>query len=673
MSESLPPVYHCDLCDHQVVAHQCCSTEDLLLCEVHARNHAEKTATKAHKMISLEERSKWTDIGMAYAKAEIPKCSTHSDMHFEQFCETCLQFVCRNCIQVENKHNGHTVVDISQPVYAAQMTKFNENLKGFCSAEVKVDDSISGIISNWVESIVVYRDKTTSDTKEQFDCVRKDLKRRQQESTVELEKTFSLVNKVVENQIKQADDILKSISVSLHDFEAHLEGNSVDSSLENLIAGRKRIQKALNEIETEKICLFPQTEDSIVFSLDSAYKQRLSSVGSLEERSADWKKTTASGPGVKNFDFKKGRVHFTIKVVDVQGLPCYPVPKDFEISFEDDEKKQFNAEVELSVKERGIIQVIYEHKFEEDDEEFYVSVKLKGEHITGSPFKVCSQVEIEGKFQRKWGGTGSNDGLFSNPWGICVWENEVYVTDYGNNRVQVFDKTGTFVRKFGSAGSGSGGLFRNPEGICSHDGEIYVCDYNGNQIQVFGTDGVFRRRWGTSGSADGQFSGPIGVSASETNLVFVAESGNNRVSVFQRDGTFVRRFGVYGTGNGQLSNPWNVTVVDDEVYVVEYGNCRISVFSLEGEFKRTFGSRGNANGQISNPEDVAISGNEAYVADFANNRIAVFDRFTGTWVRSFGSTGNEDGQLQGPLSLTIADGEMFIAEYYNPQRIHVFA
>ena len=64
-------------------------------------------------------------------------------------------------------------------------------------------------------------------------------------------------------------------------------------------------------------------------------------------------------------------------------------------------------------------------------------------------------------------------------------DNEVYVLDAGNARVQVFDGSGKFLRKFGSEGKGPG-EFQAPPGLALEAGvRLYVGDRGNNRVQVF--------------------------------------------------------------------------------------------------------------------------------------------------------------------------------------------
>ena len=105
-----------------------------------------------------------------------------------------------------------------------------------------------------------------------------------------------------------------------------------------------------------------------------------------------------------------------------------------------------------------------------------------------------------------WGGRGSENGQFDDPYGIAAdGAGHVYVTDYRNHRIQKFDGDGTFLTKWGGEGSGDG-EFRNPWGVAAdRDGNVYVADSNNHRIQTFAADGAFLAQWGGEGGGEGQF------------------------------------------------------------------------------------------------------------------------------------------------------------------------
>jgi tripartite motif-containing protein 71 len=93
------------------------------------------------------------------------------------------------------------------------------------------------------------------------------------------------------------------------------------------------------------------------------------------------------------------------------------------------------------------------------------------------------------KFISKWGTSGSEVGQFMGPAGLAVDSNDnIYVTDRDNDRIQIFTSNGTFIRAIGSQGS-EDGQFNRPEGVgvdpYSNTGLVYVGDTGNSRIQVF--------------------------------------------------------------------------------------------------------------------------------------------------------------------------------------------
>jgi len=67
---------------------------------------------------------------------------------------------------------------------------------------------------------------------------------------------------------------------------------------------------------------------------------------------------------------------------------------------------------------------------------------------------------VSDKPASQFGSYGSSNGQFNGPWSVaCNSRGEIVVADYSNHRIQVFDRNGKFLFKFGSNGNGNGNLF----------------------------------------------------------------------------------------------------------------------------------------------------------------------------------------------------------------------
>ena len=76
--------------------------------------------------------------------------------------------------------------------------------------------------------------------------------------------------------------------------------------------------------------------------------------------------------------------------------------------------------------------------------------------------------------------------IFSYYRGVAVDEQGyIFVADSGNNRIQIFNPDGTFLRAFGRWGQ-SDGEFKGLEGIAVNaQGNILVADRENHRIQIF--------------------------------------------------------------------------------------------------------------------------------------------------------------------------------------------
>ena len=94
-----------------------------------------------------------------------------------------------------------------------------------------------------------------------------------------------------------------------------------------------------------------------------------------------------------------------------------------------------------------------------------------------------------GQFQRAIGSPGDSPGYLSRPKGVAVDRyGHLYVVDALFDNVQIFDEQGRLLLNWGDTGSGPG-QFWLPNGIVAGNNEIYVADSYNHRIQVFGYTG----------------------------------------------------------------------------------------------------------------------------------------------------------------------------------------
>ncbi len=233
-------------------------------------------------------------------------------------------------------------------------------------------------------------------------------------------------------------------------------------------------------------------------------------------------------------------------------------------------------------------------------------------------------------------------GLFNYPVGIDVDDDgDVYVADFRNDSIQVYDADGAFIRRFpeptevvGRGASGQDGLGIAVTDVAVHDGFVYALD--AYQVVVFTTEGEFVRQFGRPGTGPGDLDRPNGIAVADDGTVVVADSNNNRVQAFtpegevlwvagepQRSGATTETAGVPENGFGL---PRGVGVMrDGTVVVVDSFEFEIVLLSPEGRVLSRHGERGVRPGQLNFPNGIDVLGDLILVSDKENDRVQVLE------------------------------------------------
>jgi DNA-binding beta-propeller fold protein YncE len=121
-------------------------------------------------------------------------------------------------------------------------------------------------------------------------------------------------------------------------------------------------------------------------------------------------------------------------------------------------------------------------------------------------------------------------------------QGNLYVVDSLNNRIQKFDPNGEFLTMWGTAGQGEGEFKLivpdNGSGVgaiaVDELGNVYVADWGNNRIQKFDNNGQFLAKWGSEGIGEDQFIHPVALTVDLEGNVYVADFGNNRIQKFRQ-------------------------------------------------------------------------------------------------------------------------------------------
>ena len=195
-------------------------------------------------------------------------------------------------------------------------------------------------------------------------------------------------------------------------------------------------------------------------------------------------------------------------------------------------------------------------KTDPNDPEGHIWIVEDGAH---SIYKFTSDGELVmtlGEFRV----SGENDDPehFNGPTDLAFLSNSDFVVSdgYGNTRVIKFDRDGNYLTHWGTRGTGPG-QFNTPHGIAVDDNDrVYVSDRGNQRIQVFDANGGHLDTWPGI-----RF--PLSIKMSADQYLWVNDGLTQKFLKFDLSGNLLYSWGTFGGEPGQL---WGVHgfSVDDE-------------------------------------------------------------------------------------------------------------
>jgi ABC-type Fe3+ transport system permease subunit/DNA-binding beta-propeller fold protein YncE len=138
-------------------------------------------------------------------------------------------------------------------------------------------------------------------------------------------------------------------------------------------------------------------------------------------------------------------------------------------------------------------------------------------------------------FLQTWGSPGLGDGQFNRAEGVGMdAQDQLYVADSCNHRIQVFDRDGKFLRAHGQAGSTAGALSYPYDIRVDIQGLQFVCEFGNSRVSVFDAQDRLVEVIGGAGAAPGKFANPWAIAFDSKGNLYVADSQNHRVQKLMR-------------------------------------------------------------------------------------------------------------------------------------------
>ena len=255
----------------------------------------------------------------------------------------------------------------------------------------------------------------------------------------------------------------------------------------------------------------------------------------------------------------------------------------------------------------------------------------------------------------------SSPGVFCYPGGLTVdpTTDYLYICDRGINRVQVFNKSFEFIFMFSDE-------MDQPNGICVNQNNVYITQLVSNLLSVYYTDGKYLQSVGRKGKNCLEFDTLSGLDIStEMNRIFIAELGNDRIHCLNLDLTFHSFIdGIFGAKDVKLT--------PEEIVVMSCGSRCISLYSYSNQLIRKMIPTGE-DSQLQTPGRFVLDKCfNLFITDLDCHCICVYS-YGGKFLHKFGKEGDQKGEFIQPRYITICPQGRIIVTSDNPNHcIQVF-
>ena len=610
----------CEKCDEGSIATGYCQDCGEFVCD--GCKHMHKLWKKQygqHTIVSL------TNIQTQAANLVPPKrkelfCKKHPEERLKIFCETCQEVACLYCTICDHQTHKHDTVQNSfqknKEEIESELLLVKAERERLVGAAKDFDSRAAKIAEN--------EKNVGAEIQRRIDHYYQLLQQRKAELLTQLEHTAQQKQKRLATQRASVNLCLAQMDNCI----GYIEGSLKTDSHEEILSAKSNALKQLHFIRSDiKDDMMQPQEDATLTLRMADLDNTCQKLGEVLDGGipACPEKCSISGENV-NIATIKERKDATLKLVSDTG-DNVTTPPDKVVAKLVKTSDQTAVRCSVSEMQRSQCQIQYTPKSRGKHQ---LHVMFNGKHVKHSPLSVLVMPALT--CLQKPAVTFPN---LHGAWGIGITSTgHIVVAEANANQVTILTQDGRKVRSFGAAG-GANGQFNYPGGIAiDNDDNIYVADARNNRIQKFRIDGGFVAAVG--GQAENRLNLPYGISFNKLDgYLYICDSHNNRIQVVNTNLEFIKTIGTQGGTTEQLKQPLDAAFDSKgNIYVADVGNNCVKVFTTAGRYSHTIGAN-----RVKTPYGVTVdAAGRVYVVEHTTNQISVFTQ-AGDYIQSFPSMG----------------------------------
>ena len=190
-------------------------------------------------------------------------------------------------------------------------------------------------------------------------------------------------------------------------------------------------------------------------------------------------------------------------------------------------------------------------------------------YVANYDLNVIQKFKLTGEFISQLGSYGSGDGEYNSPHGLLLLQTELlFVCDRNNHRIEVLHDE-QFFYSFGQQGE-KPGFFNFPVDIAANIGEdqLFVTDDRNHRVQIFTPNGQFLKVFGDLTQIPYKLVRPTGICCATDGYVLVCSHDTNCALIFDEDGCFVSAITHTYKEKKRFESPFGIVMKKDGSIVV---------------------------------------------------------------------------------------------------------
>ena len=525
----------CDSCYKKGKAVAFCRQCTVFLCAYCVEQHRALRAFEEHKVENLNDLKRGGFAHVPLNQALPPKCPEH-DEQMKIICFDCNCLICRDCTVIN--HNGHSYNFLMKCATEARKT-----LRVSLTPLRKVQADIVGANKNLVgtETRVGSQEEMVFLTiKQSFHQLRAVLKQRETELLKKV-RTLAQEKKDALTAQRKGLEMAQTEIKSLVEF---VDQNMENISDQDLIGICTQLQAKVEEGEKryQQLSLDPATTADLAFQspslkavprdLGEVFHQKIPAIlGEIEStcQLGETMQVTIAAPTAQSTD-----IH-----AQLQSLA----------------DPASSVQVDMVEKGAGVYYITYTPRVRGRHD---LTVKVNGQHIAGSPFRVFVKIH-----PTQLGPPVQIITRVNRPWGIAINnKQQLVVAECGGKKITIRERDGNILQTIES------NKLQFPRGVATGpDGAIYVTDTGTQCLLKFDKNGQLQK------TVQNEFQSPYFIK-SINNRLYVSDLAKNVVKILDTDCNVK---GTIPTKECPKTN--DITEGDDGLYVVGRWGGTIGVYT----------------------------------------------------------------------------------------------